>query len=106
MGESTLKDKINTNDILKKKLKETVEIEKEEAKKKMMAAISEKEVLQDCLVQTESWKKTLLNDEDADSDEIEEKIVERIKGLFDCSRANKEISVKEEEKLQLISQLE
>merc|ERR1712183_1137452 len=117
--ESTLKDKINTNDILKKKLteseekfkmlineKENVEIEKEEAKKKMMAAISEKEVLQDCLVQTESRKKTLLNDEDADSDEIEEKIVERIKGLFDCSRANKEISVKEEEKLQLISQLE
>ena len=62
----TLKDKINTNDILKKKLKESeekfkmlinekenVEIEKEEAKKKMMAAISEKEVLQDCLVQTE-----------------------------------------------------
>ena len=33
--------------------KENVEIEKEEAKKKMMAAISEKEVLQDCLVQTE-----------------------------------------------------
>merc|ERR1712183_1137036 len=71
-----------------------------EAKKKMMASISEKEVLQDCLVQTESWKKTLLNDEDADSDEIEEKIVERIKGLFDCSRANKEISVKEEKNLQ------
>merc|ERR1719376_1994868 len=86
--------------------KENVEKEKEESLKKLKSVTSEKEVIQDCLVQTEAWKKSLLDDEDADADDVEEKMVERIKGLFDWRKANEEITIKEKEKLQLSSQLE